>query len=102
MPFRPDEIEDRLRHKFGFSDAPGHELNHTWLVLAIPGTPRLVKTKIEHHRGVIGNPIEGRIAKQLRVRAPFFREMIACTKSREDYQRQVQSNPFPPWEQWTV
>ena len=42
--------------------------------------------------------IAGKMAKQLRVPSPFFREMIACTKSKHDYYDSVRTHPVPPWE----
>jgi hypothetical protein len=42
--------------------------------------------------------IEGKIARQLRVHASFFRGMIGCTRDRQDYERQVREDPHPPFE----
>jgi len=94
-----DKREVQRQIHYGFVDVKGHELNHTWLTLAVPGAPRPVFTKIEHHKKALGDVLVGRIARQLRVRKPFFDEMIRCTKSREQYIRQVRDDPFPPWDQ---
>ncbi len=102
MPYKPEDVESKLRQKFGFQSASGHEKNHTWLVYQGEGWPRVVKTKIEHHVRAMGPGLEGKITKQLRVRAPFFREMMDCTKGADQYTEQVARDPFPPWEKFGV
>jgi hypothetical protein len=48
-------------------------------------------------RQEIDDRLWGKIARQLRVRGKYLREMIDCTKSREDYYKQVTDEPYPPW-----
>jgi len=97
MPFKPAEVEASLQGKFGFSPAEGHSSDHKWFELSLPGLEPIL-TKVSHGRQEIGAKIEGKIARQLRVRASFLRGMISCTKSRDDYYRQVQEDPYPPFD----
>lgn len=96
MPHKPGAILRVLQSKFGFSYDELRENSHSWLMLQLPGGHR-VRTKLSRHKEVVGRPLEGRMARQLRVRGPYFEGMLQCTHSREDYIRQVMSDPYPPW-----
>lgn len=100
MPFRPSEIERLLQNKFGF-ERVSEKQDHRWYSLRLEGMPTIT-TKVSHSRGDVGSQLESRIAKQLRVRNPFFKEMMSCTKSRDDYEHQVRDAPFPPWNERLV
>jgi hypothetical protein len=39
MPRKPREIEDKLKNKFGFSEAKGHSTDHKWFELRLAGLP---------------------------------------------------------------
>ena len=95
MTRRPADIEDKLQNKFGFSRARSHSSDHRWYELKLPGLPTIL-TKVSRSTKDIGDKLEGKIARQLRVRKPFFAGMIDCTKSRADYEHQIRSDPFPP------
>ena len=97
MPQRRDDLEAILQRKFGFKVAKDHSPDHRWYELRLPDLPP-IRTKVSHSRGDIGSVIEGKIARQLRVRAPYFRGMVSCTNSKDDYYKQVQDDPFPPWD----
>ena len=97
MPYKPREIESTLQRKFGFSPAEEHASDHKWYELCLPDLPPIL-TKVSHNRKEVGRELAGKIAKQLRVRAGFFREMMDCTRSRDDYYSQVSEDPYPPWE----
>jgi len=97
MPYKPKEVEGKLRDKFGFSPAKGHSLDHHWFELQLSGLPPIL-TKVSHSRREIGPKLEGMIARQLRVRTPYFRGMVDCTNSRADYYRQVREAPYPPFD----
>jgi len=97
MPFKPAEIEASLQGKFGFSPAEGHSSDHRWYELCLPGLQPIL-TMVSHGKKEIDANIEGKMARQLRVRAPFFRGMIRCTKNRDDYCRQVHEDPYPPFD----
>jgi len=96
MPRKPHEIESLLQGKFGFSLSTGHSSDHRWYELSIPGLP-IIATYVSHSKKEICRNLESKIARQLRVRKPFFRGMMDCTQGREDYYRQVQEDPFPPF-----
>jgi hypothetical protein len=97
MPRRPHDIEAVLQTKFGFVRASAHSSDHRWYELHLPGLP-IILTKVSHSREDIGPRLEGKIARQLRVRKPYFDGMIDCTNTREDYYRQVRESPFPPFD----
>jgi len=97
MALKTRDIEQKLVHKFGFGHAQNRSVDHRWYELNIPGCPPVV-TKVFHGQKEISDKLEGMIARQLRVRKEFLREMISCTKSSEDYQNQVQNDPYPPFE----
>lgn len=98
MGFRPKVVEDQLRGKFGFVDAKEHADDHRWIELQLGD--RHILTKVSHNRKEIGDLLEQQMSKQLRVRQSYFRQMIACTKSKDEYYRQVRANPYPPDEAW--
>lgn len=92
MPYKLRDIESSLTNKFGFS--LNEKRKHRWLKLELPGRPA-ISTMMSHGRKEIGSKVESQIARQLKVSKSFFREMIDCTKSREDYYEQVARNPRP-------
>jgi hypothetical protein len=97
MPYKPKEVEAKLQDKFGFSKAVTHSLDHRWYELRLPGLPPIL-TKISHSREPISPTIESKMARQLRVRHPFFKGMMDCNKSNDDYRRQVREDPYPPFD----
>jgi hypothetical protein len=97
MPRRPLDIEAALQTKFGFVRAFTHSSDHYWYELRLPGLP-IILTKVSHSKEDIGPKLEGKIARQLRVRKPYFDGMIECHNSCEDYYRQVRESPFPPFD----
>ena len=97
MPYKPKEVERKLRDKFAFSPAEGHSLDHRWFELQLLGLP-VILTKVSHSRKEIGTNLERMIARQLRVRTRYFRGMINCTNTREDYYQQVREDPYPPFD----
>jgi predicted RNase H-like HicB family nuclease len=77
MPRRPRDIETALQTKFGFVRAAAHSSDHHGYELRLPGLP-LILTKVSHSKQDIGPKLEGKIARQLRVRKPYFDGMIEC------------------------
>jgi hypothetical protein len=94
---KPRELEKTLQGKFDFSPAPNRSSDHRWYELTLPGLPTIA-TKVSHSRKEIGRNLEGKIARQLRVRKKFFQEMVACTQSQQDYYQQVRTDPYPPFD----
>jgi hypothetical protein len=97
MPYKPREIKKTLKNKFGFGPAKGHSDDHSWYELCLPGLPSIL-TKVSHGKKEVGRKLEGKIARQLRVRTPYFRGMVGCTHSYEDYCRQIREDPYPPFD----
>jgi len=90
------DFEGLIQTKFDFVSARKAS-DHRWYVLKLDGLPPIL-TKASHAKAEITGKLESAIAKQLRVRTPFFREMMNCTKSREEYYQQIRSDPFPDWD----
>ncbi len=98
MPLKTRDLEQKLVNKFSFKIAPNRSVDHRWYELQIPGCPP-VFTKVSHGQREISAKLEGMIARQLRVRKEFLREMVGCTKSAEEYRAQVRDDPQPPFSQ---
>lgn len=92
---KPKDLVKMLENKLGFRKATTRSDDHTYLQLTIAG--HVIVTKVSHSNSEIRSSLEGKIARQLRVRGPFFRQVFACTKSSAEYQDQVRSDPFPPF-----
>jgi hypothetical protein len=93
MPRTAREIEEILQQKFGFVPAKGHASDHRWYELQLPGV-RTILTKVSHGRHEVGPKLEGQMARQLRVRGPYFQGMLSCTHGRDAYYQQVRDHPF--------
>ena len=102
MGFKPDFVEDRLRRKFGFEEARNRGKKHKYYVLQISDDLPLIETFFSHDGKEIREALEGRIRRELRVRKDFFYGMMECTKSREDYYRQIREAPYPPFEDYLL
>ena len=92
MPHKSSEIETLLQYKFGFVKAKEHSSDHRWYELRLPGLPTIL-TKVSHGKKEISRKLEGKIARQLRVQGPYFKGMLSCKHSREDYYQKLQENP---------
>lgn len=102
MGFKPKEIENQLVNKFHFEIADNRGEDHRYYVLQIDDTMPLIQTHFSHNNKEIRDKLEHEILHQLHVRKPFFYEMMNCTKSREEYYRQVKEAPFPPFPDWLL
>ena len=96
MSIKVKHLESLLTDKFHFSRSPHHSTDHRWYELHLEGVP-VILTKVSHTKKEISAALEGKIARQLRVRKTFFRGMVICSNSCEDYYHQVKEDPFPPW-----
>jgi hypothetical protein len=85
----------------GFTSATGHETGHRWFELKEAELPP-IRTKVSQGRTPIPPLIEAKISKQLRVRHPFFIDVVSCTKSRSEYLEQVRHDPYPPFDKIIV
>ncbi len=93
MPYSPRKLESILQTKFHFCPVA---TDHRRYELHLPGLPAII-TKVSHSRKEIGRKLESLIARQLRVRTSYFRDMMDCTYNYDDYYRQVQEDPYPPF-----
>ena len=91
------QLEQTLTGKLGFHSASSRAIEHKWYQLEIPGCPIIV-TKLSHGEKEISAKLAGMIARQLRVKQTFLLELVACTKSAEEYQHQVTTDPYPPFD----
>ena len=94
---KPSDLEAMLERKLGFTRSGAHSSDHRWYELRLPDLPP-IRTKVSHSKQAIGSLIEGKVARQLRVRGPYLQELLVCTKSRDEYCQQVKDEPFPPWD----
>ena len=97
MPRKTRDVESLLQSKYGFTEAKERSRDHRWYGLNLPGLPTIA-TKFSHSNQDINPALESKIARQLRVRKPYFVGMVDCTHSKQDYYRQVQQDPFPPFD----
>jgi hypothetical protein len=86
------EIETKLLNKYGFVAAKQHASDHKWLQLDLPRLSRIL-TKLSHGRGEVHAHLEGKMARQMGVPAPFFKTMLDCKKTKQEYYATVQANP---------
>ena len=77
------------------------DTDHKWFELQLDGIPP-IRTKLSHSNKDVGSKLEGRIQKQLRVRKKFFHELMDCTKNLSEYEKQIRSDPYPPFNQFFV
>jgi len=96
MSHKPDEIEGVLKTKYGFTKSKHHSSDHPWYELRLPGLP-VIATYVSHNNKEVGPDLLTKMARQLRVRKPFFDGMMGCTQSREAYYQQVRDDPYPPF-----
>lgn len=86
MSLPRDDTERQLTQKLQMTLRNRKGDDHRRYELVINGR-RVVRTMVSRGSGhrTLSNDIVSKMAKQLQVTTPFFREVIICTKSREDY-----------------
>ena len=97
MSFKPNDIERLLLHKFQFNNPTNRSDDHIWFELKLDDLPT-VTTKVSRNKKEIGKNLKGKIAKQLHVKVRFLEEMFSCTKSKEQYEALLRTDPYPPFE----
>lgn len=93
MAYKPTEVESMLKTKLKMTY---ENRDHRWLKIEVEGLPP-IRTKVSHNKKDIRSGLESRIYKQLRVKKPFFHELMDCTKQLDDYVKQIQEDPYPPF-----
>jgi hypothetical protein len=96
MPIKTRDFESLLQNKFGFVSSKTRGHDHRWYELQIPGLPTIA-TKVSHGVKELSENLEALIAKQLRVRIKFLREMVDCSKNSADYHKKIEEDPYPPF-----
>ena len=98
MPsIKTKQLEQTLTGKLGFRPASSRSIDHKWYQLEIPGCPNIV-TKLSHGEKEHSPKLGGMNARKMRVKQAFLLELVTCTKSIEEYQRQVTTDPYPPFD----
>ncbi len=87
MPYENRFVERRLLGKFHFREVKGKD-DHRWVEVTIPDGPS-IRTRISHGRDTVQGDLESRMAKQLKVTTHYFRGMMDCINSCEDYYQMV-------------
>jgi len=96
MSIKTRDLERLLQNKFNFRPSETHSQDHLWYELQIPGLP-VIATKVSHGMKELTENLEALIARQLRVRIPFFRKMFNCSRDLDDYKKKIYSDPYPPF-----
>lgn len=86
MPLERDATEAQLTQKLEMTLRDRRGDDHRRYDLIIAGK-RVARTMVSRGSGyrTLGDDLVGRMARQLHVTSPFFRELISCTKSRDEY-----------------
>ncbi len=96
MPIKPGEFENKMRQKFKFQTAKNHSDDHIWLELKLEGAPAVL-TKLSRNGDELRDRLIGKIARQLRVKTSYLKEMVDCTKSQSEYYELVRNTPVRPF-----
>jgi hypothetical protein len=86
MPLPRDTTEQQLVQKVQMTPRNRKGDDHRFYDLVINGQ-RVARTKVSRGSGykTLGDDLVSKMARQLYVPTPFFRELINCTKSRDEY-----------------
>ena len=84
--FSKKEIKKGLR-KLNPKEKKGKR-DHDIFIVEVHG--KLLRTKLSLGSGDVGDNLISQIAKQILVSNSFFKEIIMCTKYREDYEKEVE------------
>lgn len=97
MPLKHKDVKSALVNKLGFVPSESRSDDHLWFELKLPGLPTIA-TKLSHSRSDIGRNLEGKMARQCRVRKKHFRAAVVCTLSADEYRALVRTDPYPSWD----
>lgn len=86
MALARDAVEKQLSKKLRMNRWREGKTDHRYYVLTIDGKQvALTKVSTATNHKDLGDDLVKQMARQLYVSTPFFREVISCTKSRDDY-----------------
>lgn len=100
MPYKTPDIENKLANKFGFTRSQHKGDDHIRYELKLDGLP-IIQTHFSHGSKE-SEKLVGIIARQVRVRKPFFDGMIECSNSKEAYYEMIRKDPYPPFEPYLI
>ena len=86
-PLKTDKIESSLVKK-GFSAENG---DHKYYILYCNGKKTQIFTKVSHGKPEIGEPLLGKMAKQVRLSKKDFADLIECPLSKERYMQMMKN-----------
>lgn len=89
-PLKTDKIESSLVKK-GFSAENG---DHKYYILYCNGKKTQIFTKVSHGKPEIGEPLLGKMAKQVRLSKKDFADLIECPLSKERYMQMMKDQGY--------
>lgn len=81
MPLSAREVDSSLTTK-GFKKV---EKDHHIYYLIVDGKQTIVRTMISHGAKEIGDPNCGKMAKQMKITGPEFRDFVDCKLQHKEY-----------------
>ena len=91
--FRTDEVRRRYRRKLGLRERIGS--GHYVYEIVSPSGVYIGRTLLSRGRAPIGKPLRAMIARQFRVRASDWDDLIDCRLSADDYFSRFDDPPEP-------
>jgi len=91
MP-RPRRVVMAALERKGFSASEG---DHTYFIYyTVDGRKTLAKTKVSHSGKDVADAILGMMARQCKLTAPQFRDLVDCPLSRTAYEDLLKAQGF--------
>lgn len=86
MALARNGVEQQLSQKLLMELRQGKRADHRYYVLMIDGV-KVAQTHVSTGTSykTLGNDLVSSMARQLYLTAPFFRDIVNCKKSRDDY-----------------
>ena len=91
--FGTNEVRQRYRHKLGLRERIGS--GHYLYEIVSPAGTRIGRTALPRGRAPIGKALRARIARQFKVPARDWDDLIDCRLSAEDYFARFDDPPEP-------
>lgn len=89
-PLRTDKIKSSLTKK-GFVAENG---DHKFYTLYCDGKKTQIYTKVSHGKTEVGEPLIGKMAKQVRLSKLQFADLINCPLSKEEYMQMMKEQGY--------
>ena len=85
MGYKPSDVEKILIKKLGMSLERRPNNSHSWYVLEIEGLNPITTMLPTNHKKDIEDSLLSIISRQLQVKPIFFKGILDCHISRDDY-----------------